>query len=70
MLEARIAWTFDENTCLFERASFGAVADSFAAAWRDASGDFWAQIDEKKRRWQEGDSLFISGVCFYLDDLQ
>ena len=70
MCDAKRVWIFDENRCVFERASFGAVADSFASAWRDATGDFWAKIDEKKWRWQDGDYLFISGVRFNLDDLQ
>lgn len=70
MLDAKLVWVFDENTCVFERASFSAVADSFAAVWRDVTGDFWARVDEKTRRWQDGDTLFLAGLRFDLDDLQ
>ena len=70
MSEAKIFWVFNENTCVFQRATLGAVANSFAAVWRDAAGDFWARIDEKTRRWQDGDIMVISGVEFCIEQFR
>jgi hypothetical protein len=70
MLDAKLVWVFDENRCVFQRASLCAATDSFVAIWRDVAGDLWVRVDEQVQRWQDGDTLFLAGLRFDFDDLQ